>query len=150
MHEPPDVIEIGRSYTLAAGEDFYGIWEKGKAGEPIRRFPLTEDGYEEAERTHAAMEAQARLERRGPSLTYALRVTLFVSLALWIVAGLVSRIWYLFVFESTVILPDYGLPGESAFTQALGIVEGTAYRTWIGALALLVTLRWLSPGTRRG
>jgi zinc ribbon protein len=46
----------GARYLLGFGNDFFGIWDRFTPGDPVRRFPRTDDGWREAWLTYVAME----------------------------------------------------------------------------------------------
>ena len=46
----------GERYVLGYGQDFYGVWERPSLGQPVRRFPRTDDGWREAWREFSSFE----------------------------------------------------------------------------------------------
>lgn len=46
----------GERYLLGYGRDFFGIWERARPEEPIRRFPRSDEGWREAWAAYVAIE----------------------------------------------------------------------------------------------
>ncbi len=54
---PLRISHSGERYLLGYGRDFFGIWERARPEEPIRRFPRTDEGWREAWTAYVAIEA---------------------------------------------------------------------------------------------
>lgn len=46
----------GQRYLLGYGIDFFGVWDRLQPGAPVRRFPRTDDGWNQAWAAYVAME----------------------------------------------------------------------------------------------
>lgn len=49
----------GFRYVLGFGEDFFGIWSRERPGQPVERYPRTDEGWGEAWKRFHAMEPEA-------------------------------------------------------------------------------------------
>ena len=41
----PNLTNAGTHFALGEGEDFYSIWDRAAMGQPVYRFPKTQDGW---------------------------------------------------------------------------------------------------------
>jgi hypothetical protein len=57
---PLTLTHTGTRYGLGSGGDFHGIWDAQAPGPPIRRFPRTDEGWQEAWAVFIGMEPAAR------------------------------------------------------------------------------------------
>ncbi|HVM11222.1 MAG TPA: hypothetical protein VM638_01925 [Actinomycetota bacterium] len=145
MDQPPfDVIVSGRRHLLGAGAGAYEVWEKGREGETLASFPLTDAGLRQAEAAFDELERRGRWSR--PRVEAALRTALFWGLGAWLVIGLVEVIWGI-VRDFAAIPPEIGFsePGTPWLRIVLQVLSVTAFRIWVAALVALAALRWLVP-----
>ncbi|MEX0984568.1 MAG: hypothetical protein WD096_05915 [Actinomycetota bacterium] len=57
----------GTRYLLGYGPSFFGIWDRQKPGDPVERFPRTDDGWGQAWRRFTQIEANyAEVKSSGP------------------------------------------------------------------------------------
>ncbi len=57
----------GTRYLLGYGPSFFGIWDRQKPGDPVERFPRTDDGWGQAWRRFTQIEANyAEVKTSGP------------------------------------------------------------------------------------
>jgi len=127
---PPEVLASNRWYTLTEHKDELGIWESGAEGDPVRVFPRSDEGSEEAWAELRRLTRHARLHRGLPSLLFRVVV---VGAVVWIVTGAIYLTLY--VLETSNFL-DF--PGFPTWIRWLQIAEGIAYRVTLGTLAILV------------
>lgn len=131
MGSPPgtayDPVIRGRRYVLGETDDFFGIWERGATGEPIDRFPLTAEGFEEAKARLKELRREARGGGPRRDLSRPLLVALAIGVAAWVLGGILTS------------LSLFGPIGRSAFWNEIGFVAGAAgFPLTIGSLALLI------------
>ena len=136
----PDELEVidrrGR-HVLGATEEHYVIVG---AGGTLERFPLTEEGFEAAERRFAQLR---RLERREAGIVVrALTVALWAGVGIWLVTGLGAVLLTLFRPRGEV----FGRLDEVFF-----LLDSVGFRAAVGALLLLagVLLAQRERGTGR-
>jgi hypothetical protein len=137
-----EVVDDSRRYALGATADFYGVWDKLAPGEPLARFPLSDEGLAQAEERFKALR---RTERNYQELLpVVLGWMTLVSIAVWILAGAVFQIAF-----SGDLFPALG--GEERSQTAAEFffrLENVALQVWIGSLASLAAL-WLLRALRR-
>lgn len=72
--QPPDVgvragtariTHKGNRYGAGAGHDYYGVWDLKGGTDPIRRYPMTQEGWDEAWREFCRLEAVDGGRRRS-------------------------------------------------------------------------------------
>jgi hypothetical protein len=123
-------IDWSRRYVLGAKGDIIGIWDKQGGAQPVDTFPHDDDGLKLAERRFAELVREDVAARNvwGKVLRWAV----LVGVILWIVGGLANNI--------------IGATASVAFSnlfKATYVLEGFAFRLWVGVLALLAVL-WLA------
>jgi hypothetical protein len=124
-----------RRYVLAELEERYVIWDLWDPGEePSESFPLTEEGFDRANRRFTML---VRIDRgtRFPLLS-GLRWTVLVGAAVWAAA---NAIYYLFLDQAEF--------EQSGFVDGVAKAGAIANHVWIGALAILGAM-WLERRLR--
>jgi fatty acid desaturase len=135
-----EVVDDSRRYALGATADFYGVWDKQTPGEPLARFPLTDEGLAQAEERFKVLR---RAERSYlDMLPLVLGWATLLGIAVWVVAGIVFQ-----VFFTEDLFPGFGEEASQAAARFFFLVENVAFRVWIGSLASLAAL-WLFRALR--
>jgi hypothetical protein len=124
--DPFEVIDRRDRYILGAAEDYYGVWDTRGGDRYLERFPLTEEGFQAAERRFIELRRLSR-RQRGVRPT-ALLIALGSGVGLWVLAGLVALPAY---FEPRWLLVDYEL---------IYVVDSVGFRIGVGALLVLAGL----------
>lgn len=136
-----EVVDDSRRYALGATADFYGVWDKLAPGEPLARFPLTDEGLAQAEERFKALR---RTERNYQErLAVVLGWVTLVSIGVWILAGAIFQIAF-----SGDLFPALGEGRSQAAAEFFFRLENVALQVWIGSLAGLAAL-WLLRALRR-
>ena len=124
------VAERGR-YVLGEEDDGYGIWDlESGDDEPVERFPMTDDGFEEA---WARVIALHRADRR--LLLRTLRASFIIGLILWVVGIVpVTMAWFVHFWEDIPLI-ELGFAAEEfgfrvAAASIIALVGIAAWRRW--------------------
>lgn len=113
-------IERSSRYVFGETESYYGVWDKRGGTELLERFPLTDEGFEQATARFDKLKRRDRRER-GVFL-YVLWFVMLAGALAWIMGGLLQA-WVFFD------------PGSFfALAQALSTI---GYTVAIGSLVLL-------------
>lgn len=134
-----NVIVKGRRYILGETETHFAIWDVHGGDDPIETFPLTPEGFDEAEARFSELRRLRRV-RRG-SYSKALRVALITGVAAWVLAGLLHLLLAVFGFVGL----EFGAAAQFFFAS-----DQLGFRVGLGAALILVThlLQRLSRGDR--
>jgi hypothetical protein len=135
--DPFEVIDRRGRYILGAAEDYYGVWDTRGGDRYLERFPLTEEGFQAAERRFIELRRLSRRQRGVVPM--ALRIALLVGVGLWVLAGAAALPAY---FEPRLLLVDFEL---------IYVVDAVGFRVGVGALLLVagVLLLRRERATRR-
>jgi uncharacterized RDD family membrane protein YckC len=154
VNEALQFSHSGTRYLLGFGQEFFGIWDRQAPGDPVERFPRTDEGWREAwlryisiEPTHTEVgmpvASGPRVEQsiskpEVPALTLA---TPWARLAARIVDGLVLALVFTGLVATDVVTADLTRPQDvsSAFI-AMAILVTILYETWF------IGLRGQTPG----
>lgn len=118
-----DPIEQTSRYVFGETDSFYGVWDKQAATELLERFPLTEEGFEQASQRYDELKRRDRHERGiWISIVWGLMVAGFI---ISIVTGVLDGIYYL--------LDD---PGSFPFELSAAF-GSLGFRLAVGGLSLL-------------
>ena len=118
------VAERGR-YVLGEEDDIYGIWDLDSGSdEPIERFPMSDDGFEQA---WSRLRFRDRVER--DPVAKALATVIIVGVLMWILGGGATAVAYLVPLEA------YGV-----LSLAVSILDATGLRLAVGGVLVLATL----------
>lgn len=118
---------VGRTYLLGYGTDFFGIWDRGAPGAPMRRFPRTDDGWRAAWADFTQLEP----ERVEVGLTPGARVADGTTAPTSVVG--------------TGAAPGGG--GRAAISPAWWLLP--VFFGWLGGLIAYVQVRRMDRGTAR-
>ena len=122
-----EVIDATRHHVLGVRSDYYGIWDKRATGEPLRRFPLTDEGFEQAEARFDELKRGGR-SRITSSILMGVMVTALLG---WVVGGAITAIEYgVFGFA-------YPEKGFSDLYEVAAVVNDISFRIWIACATVL-------------
>jgi hypothetical protein len=121
--EPFEVIDRRGRYILGAAEDYYGVWDTRGADRYLERFPLTEEGFQAAERRFIELR---RLSRRQRGVfPRALWIALLVGVGIWVVTGL-----------GVVVLTVWPRAAVDNLYEVLYVLDSLGFRVALGVLFL--------------
>lgn len=126
--DPFEVIDRRGRYILGAAEDYYGVWDSRGGDRYLERFPLTEEGFQAAERRFIELRRQTR--RQGGVWPRALVIALGVGAGLWVFAGLAA-------------VPAVFEPRAAVFLlnpELIYVVDALGFRMAVGAILVLAGL----------
>lgn len=127
--DPFEVIDRRGRYILGAAEEYYGVWDARGGDRYLERFPLTEEGFEEAERRFTELR---RLDRRERGvIPVALRIALVAGVGIWVLAGLGAVMFIAFQPRDPTLAGIY---------EVLYVVDTLGFRMGVGALLILAAL----------
>lgn len=143
--EGAEVLDSNAHFVLMADEDGYSIWRAAPdVDDPDAIFPLTDEGSEQAWEEFRRLTSEARRVNRALLLPKSLRIIVLIGAAAWMGAGLIYWLTYALDRQSFLDQPTW-----LTWDQ---VIDGTAYRVGIGALAVLVALwierRWRSDPSK--
>ena len=127
----PEIIDANRHLVLGASESFYGIWDKRGKGEPLARFPVTEEGFVQAESRFRELSRRPWIPA---VLTRPLTFGLYGGLAAWLLIGTLNGVL-------SAVGNVYG-PALDVLYRVTGAIEGMAFRFWVASLIALAGI-WL-------
>jgi uncharacterized RDD family membrane protein YckC len=154
VNEALQFSHSGSRYLLGFGQEFFGIWDREAPGEPVERFPRTDEGWREAwlrytslepTRTEVGMPGASGPRVESPPATTEVPVLTLASpwsrLAARLVDGLVLALVFTGLVTTGVITADLARPQDvsSAFI-AMAILVTILYET------SFVGLRGQTPG----
>jgi hypothetical protein len=142
----------GYRYILGYGTDFFGIWDRQSPGDPVARFPRTDDGWDQAWNAFLAWEPKSvevprsglAPDARGPSAAYATTSTR----ANWTV-GLLAVASVMAVVSAVLwaahISTLHGLENGSVTGTAAQNSENVAagFESTVSFVLLLAGIAWL-------
>jgi hypothetical protein len=142
--EGVEVYDTAGDYVLGSrDDDRYAIWDDADPSTPIATFAGDDRGLEQAEQLLLQL-ARARSHQTIPRF---LLIATVAAFGLWVVAGLVRQI-LVFSSEQATFGVSQGSPGIDRTAEVFAIVETTAFRLAIVALATSAAL-WLFASLRR-
>lgn len=154
MNEALQFSHSGTRYLLGFGQEFFGIWDRQAPGDPVERFPRTDEGWREAwlryisiEPTHAEVGMPVASGPRvepplpTPEVPAVTLATPWARLAARIVDGLVLALVFTGLVATDTVTADLTRPQDvsSAFI-AMAILVTILYET------SFVGLRGQTPG----
>jgi uncharacterized RDD family membrane protein YckC len=154
VNEALQFSHSGSRYLLGFGQTFFGIWDRQAPGDPVERFPRTDEGWRQAWLRYISIEPShvevgmgpSRGERPGasgstaPSAAVAL-ASPWARLAARLVDGLVMAVVFTALTAGGVIEADLTRPQEVSTTFiAMALVVTVLYET------IFVGLRGQTPG----
>jgi hypothetical protein len=123
--DPFEVIDRRGRYILGAAEDYYGVWDTRGGDRYLERFPLTEEGFQAAERRFVELRRLSR--RQGGVVPTALTIALGTGVGLWVLAGLAA-------------VPAVFEPRAAVFwlnPELIFVVDALGFRMGVGAILVL-------------
>ena len=135
------VLASNRWFIVGEDDEGYGIWSVTDEGDaPLRRFPPTDEGSEEAFDEFTSM---SRARRRSP-LQGALLWAAAISGLIWVLSN-----GYVAIALALDIGSGFGGGLDSALYEWLSQISQTAYPVFAVSAGLYVLL-WLSSRDTRG
>ena len=125
--DPFEVIDRRGRYILGAAEDYYGVWDTRGGDRYLERFPLTEEGFQAAERRFVELRRLSR--RHGGLVPTALMIALGTGVGLWVLAGLAA-------------VPAVFDPRAVSWLnpELIYVVDALGFRMGVGAILVLAGL----------
>jgi uncharacterized RDD family membrane protein YckC len=151
VNEALQFSHSGSRYLLGFGQTFFGIWDREAPGDPVERFPRTDEGWRAAwlrytsiEPNHAEVTMGAgprgAIGAAGPSAAVAL-ASPWARLGARIVDGLIVAVVFTVLTATDVITADLTRPADvSTAFIAMALLVTVLYET------LFIGVRGQTPG----
>lgn len=143
-----ETFDANDRFVVVRDDEGYGVWRLDdlEEGEPLERFPDTDEGYERAAARWKIFTKADRRERRPfhVAVTAALKWLVIVSAAIWVLAAALTGVLF---FEVNALSFD----GDGIFDELFKwsqVVSGVAQPLTMGGFAVYAIL-WLELRTAR-